>query len=55
LRERLANLGFADIPNVELPRTSAAESLLAASVLKQRLTEFNDRWRRSVEARIGLH
>jgi hypothetical protein len=55
LRERLANLGFADIPNVELPRTSAAESLLAASVLKQRLTEFNDRWRRSVDARIGLH
>jgi hypothetical protein len=55
LRERLANLGFAAIPNVEPPRTSAAESLLAAPALKQRLAEFNDKWRRNVDAAIGLH
>jgi Zn-dependent protease with chaperone function len=55
LRERLANLGFAAIPDVVPPGASAAESLLSAQALKQRLTEFNDRWRRNADARIGLH
>jgi Zn-dependent protease with chaperone function len=55
LRERLANLGFASIPDVEPPRASAAESILAAPALTQRLTKFNDDWRRNVDARIGLH
>jgi Zn-dependent protease with chaperone function len=54
LRARLANLGLAAIPDIELPRTSAAETLLAAPASKRLLTEFNDTWRRNVDARIGL-
>jgi Zn-dependent protease with chaperone function len=55
LRERLANLGFTTIPDVELPRTSAAESLVSAPRLKQLLTEFNADWRRKAERLVGLH
>jgi len=55
LRERLANLGLTTIPDVELPRTSAAESLVSAPRLKQLLTEFNADWRRKAERLVGLH
>ena len=55
LHERLANLGFAAVPPVEPPQMSAAESLLSAATLKELLTDFNERWRRSADAAIGLH
>jgi Zn-dependent protease with chaperone function len=55
LRERLANLGFATIPDVELPRRSAAESVVSAVRLKQLLMEFNEKWRRSADEHVGLH
>ena len=55
LRERLANLGFAAIPEVERPRTPAAESLLSAAALEKLLREFNEKWRRDADAVVGLH
>jgi Zn-dependent protease with chaperone function len=55
LRERLANLGFATIPDVELPLRSAAESLLSAPAMQQLLTQFNEKWRRKADEVVGLH
>jgi Zn-dependent protease with chaperone function len=55
LRERLANLGFATVPDVELPRASASESLVSAARLQDLLTEFNADWRRKVDRFVGLH
>ena len=55
LHERLANLGFAAIPQVEMPQMTAAESLLSTAAMKELLAEFNDTWRRNVNAVIAIH
>ena len=55
LRERLANLGFAAIPQVEAPRMTAAEALLSTAAMKELFAKFNDKWRRNANEAIGIH
>jgi hypothetical protein len=51
---RLANLGFATPPQVEMPKTPAAETVLSMVAVQELLTEFNERWRRSAKAAVEL-
>ena len=55
LRARLANLGFADIPSIDVPKTSAADTVLAADTLTQLVARFDDEWSRRVNEHIGIY
>jgi hypothetical protein len=54
LRARLANLGFATIPQMELIKTSAADTVLSRAAMTELLKTFNERWRRHAKALVEL-
>jgi hypothetical protein len=51
----LANLGFADSPEVEIARASAAESRLSTSAARDLLTRFDGEWRRTATTIVGIY
>ena len=54
LHARLANLGFATIPQAEMADTSAADTVLSTAAMKDLLTAFNERWRRHAKMLVEL-
>jgi Zn-dependent protease with chaperone function len=55
LRERLANLGFTDIPPIDNIQTSAIDQVLWREAVKELPSRFDDEWRRAAEklVRVG--
>ena len=54
VRTRLANLGFADIPDIDGAATSAADALLSADTLNELLTGFDREWCRRADRMVGI-
>jgi hypothetical protein len=55
LRARLANLGFADVPSIDMAKTSAADTIMSADAVKQFLARFDGDWTRRVNEHIGIY
>jgi Zn-dependent protease with chaperone function len=54
LRARLANLGFAEIPNIDMAQTSAADSLLSHQAIKDLVARFDGEWSRRATELVGI-
>jgi hypothetical protein len=54
LRQRLANLGFSEIPAIDGIQTPAASSLLADHVFKDLVTRFDSQWSKRMAAHVDI-
>jgi hypothetical protein len=55
LRGWLLNLGLDDVPEIDLPHTSALEAVLSPSTVKELRARFDGEWCRSVNQRVGIY
>jgi Zn-dependent protease with chaperone function len=55
LRQRLANVGFTEVPKVDAPRTSAADALLSDQAFKDLVTRFDSQWTRRAAASVDIY
>jgi Zn-dependent protease with chaperone function len=53
-RERLANLGFTEIPPIDEVRTSAIDKVLSRKTVRELITRFDAEWRRRVDAMVHI-
>src|SRR5262245_34921132 len=54
LRARLANLGFVEIPNIDMAKTSAADSVLSHQAIKDLVARFDGEWRQRGTELVGI-
>jgi Zn-dependent protease with chaperone function len=55
LRERLANLGFSESPEIDTVRTSAADSVLSRAAFMDLLARFDNEWRRRANQQVSIY
>jgi hypothetical protein len=55
LRQRLANLGFTEVPKLDVPQTSAAEVLLSDQAFKDLVTRLDSQWTRRAAASVDIY
>lgn len=55
LRQRLNNLGFTDVPKVDVPQTSAADALLSDQAFKDLVTRLDGQWTRRAAQSVDIY
>jgi Zn-dependent protease with chaperone function len=55
LRRRLANLGYTEIPKLDVPHTSAADSLLSNQAFKDLVARLDNQWSKTVAAAVDIY
>jgi len=54
LRQRLANVGFTEVPKVDAPQTSAADALLSDQALKNLVSRLDSQWTRKAAESVDI-
>jgi hypothetical protein len=55
LRQRLANVGFTELPKTDAPQTSAADALLSDQAFSHLVTRLYGEWTRRVAHSVDIH
>jgi Zn-dependent protease with chaperone function len=55
LRQRLANVGFTEVPKVDAPQTSAADALLSDQAFKDLVTRLDSQWTRRTAESVDIY
>jgi Zn-dependent protease with chaperone function len=55
LRQRLANVGYTEVPKVDVPRTSAADALLSDQAFKDLVARLDNQWSKRVATYVDVY
>ena len=54
LGERLANLGFTEMPSVDEIQNSAIDQVLSQEAVRELAAQFDNKWRKQVNEWVGV-
>jgi hypothetical protein len=55
LRQRLANLGFAEIPEFDAAQTSALDALLSSHAIKELVARLDNQWSKNATEQVDIY